>query len=204
MEYSYLSKILLLKLSDSLKEMFGGIAILYNEKKTVLGYVFFFFLTAFLLKCFIFHSLSSLYSDGKSCYCVPKNSSNLFPSHPSPWKLAIFSPFLACLLLSWIHSSIHFTDGETKAKLNQLPKVTVGKWGTKYVRHYYWDWECRNEQKRQKSLPPRSSPSSYSLHTTIIVTLASPPRHFCSCPIMTHQRPWLQTLVLPSGTFPHS
>lgn len=91
-----------------------------------------------------------------------------------PWKLAIISPFLACLLLSWIHSSIHFTDAETKAKLNQLPKVTVSKWGTKYVRHYYWDWECRNKQKRQKSLPPRSSPSSYSLHTTIIITLASP------------------------------
>lgn len=42
MEYSYLSKILFLKLSDSLKEMLGGIAILYNEKKTVLGYAFFF------------------------------------------------------------------------------------------------------------------------------------------------------------------
>lgn len=102
---------------------------------------------------------------------------HLFSFHHTqvPWKLAIISPFLAFLLLSWIHSSIHFTDAETKAKLNQLPKVTVSKWGTKYVRHYYWDWECRNKQKRQKSLPPRSSPSSYSLHTTtIIITLASP------------------------------
>lgn len=51
MEYSYLSKILFLKLSDSLKEMLGGIAILYNEKKTVLGYAFF-FLTAFSTKMF--------------------------------------------------------------------------------------------------------------------------------------------------------
>lgn len=48
MEYTYLSKILFLKLSDSLKEMLGGIAILYNEKKTVLGYAF--FLTAFSTK----------------------------------------------------------------------------------------------------------------------------------------------------------
>lgn len=132
---------------------------------------------------------------------------HLFSFHHTqvPWKLAIISPFLACLFLSWIHSSIHFTDAETKAKLNQLPKVTVSKRGTKYVRHYYWDWECRNKQKRQKSLPPRSSPSSYFPHTThhhYHHAGLSSTRHFYSRPIITHQRQWLQTFVLPSGPFP--
>lgn len=43
--YSYLSKILTLKLSDSCKEMFRETAILYHEKKTVFGCTFFFFNT---------------------------------------------------------------------------------------------------------------------------------------------------------------
>lgn len=80
--YSYLSKILMFKLSYSCKEMFGEIATLYNEKRQ---YLVVYFLMLFILKCyFILYSLSSSYRMVNSATSLLKIHLNLFPKHSCP------------------------------------------------------------------------------------------------------------------------
>lgn len=57
----------MLKLSDSLEEMFGGVARLYNGKRLHLVVRFSFPVLFMLKRYFLFHSPSSPCQDGKSC-----------------------------------------------------------------------------------------------------------------------------------------